>query len=647
MNKTTTNQTTATTSSKIKKRYALDIETEPLPEYKHVEEAGLIPHMSRITVVAVSDGKDFNRTFRDLNELEEWVMEVRPALVGHNFKFDLKHLAFHGLALQEFWIDDTQLMAHVCTEKVSEEYLEAYEQRRVEENKKLAHGVSHRKAKGLSLKTLAPYFLDVPAFWETPDNHDNDEYALKDAAYTARLADFFEARLKQDGHWKFYRDKQMNWTRSLLKAELTGIMLNVDELIKRKAECEKQVVELEATLKTQWEGAIEEYETQQKQGIAEAYQKLAENAVARLKNKTKANQTRARYEVLAAKALHTVEPFNFDSPKQLTWLLKEQLGYNIKGWDGDEATDKEVLQRLAQDGHKDVARLLEYRKTRKLATTYYPTLLELMRPVTNKIHGTFEATGARTGRTSSNLPNLQNQPPVVRDLFIAEPGKLLVTRDVSALEPTLIAFYSEDRALTDIIKSGASFHSVNAKEIFKLDCTEDEVKKLYPKHRDAAKEFGLSVLYGAGANRVKQSLDKRGFSFTVDEARTFVNRLRDMYSGVWRFKKELDQEFERGTTIYNYMGRPIQFTDPEEVYMRAFNRLIQGSGSDIMQQALTDISAIPDCEVLLFVHDELVVQVPEAKVSELEAQIVREMTKFDLGEVKLGVEGATKKYWAK
>ena len=632
----------------MSKRYALDIETEPLPEFEHVKEAALIPHMSRITVVAISDGKNFNKIFRGPNmvhDIEEWVMNERPRLVGHNFKFDLKHLSYQGLNLSEFWSDDTQLMAHVCLEKVPEDYLDAYEEQRALLNKTL-DGAEHRKAKGLSLKTLAPYFLDVPAFWETPGNHDNDEYVTKDASYTARLCDFFEAKLKESGHYKFYKEKQLPWTLALYKAEVTGIFMNIEELKRRKIECEAKVEGLEVKLKDQWHDQVKTYNTEQQNQVIAEYEQLTAIAISKLKNKDKAEKTKARYEILAAKALHSVEPFNFDSPKQLTWLLKEQLGYDMRGWDGEEGTDKEVLQRLAMEGASDVGVLLEYRKLRKLATTYFPKYIELATKQ-DRIHSTFEATGARTGRTSSSLPNCQQVPPVVRDLFIADPGKLLVTRDVSALEPTLIAYFSEDQALLDIIKSGESFHSVNAKEMFKLDCSVEEVKKLYPKHRDAAKEFSLSVLYGAGANRVKQSLDKRGFSFSVEEARTFVNRLRDIYAGVWRFKKELDQEFETGTVIYNYMGRPIQFTNPEDVYMKAFNRLIQGSGSDIMQQALTDITAIPDCQVLLFVHDELVVQVPESKVKDLEARIVYEMTKFDLGAIKLSVEGSIGKYWAK
>jgi DNA polymerase I-like protein with 3'-5' exonuclease and polymerase domains len=642
--------------SNTKKIYAIDIETEALPEFEHIEEAALIPHLSRITVIGISDGAGDERVFRGpdmFQNLTNWIGQYgagQLTFCGHNLKFDLKHLNFHD-PLHNYtalWEDDTQLMAHVLTEKVPETYLAAYEEARLVANEKVANGASHRKAGGLSLKVLAPYFLGVDPFWETPDNHNNDEYVLKDARYTARLRNVLEERLKAERHYEFYKEKQLPWTKTLLQAELHGIRLDTAALASRKQASLENVTRLEAKLREQWGQHLRNYDGYQRLDLKEQYEQMFNVAAGKLKEKSSDRllKLRDRYSELCKKAESTIEPFNFDSPKQLTWLLKEALGYNLTGWDGEEATDKEVLQRLAMEGKEDVKTLLEYRKERKLATTYYPTYEELVTD-SGRIHSSFNATGARTGRTSSQLPNMQQVPPSCRDLFVADQGCVLVTRDVSALEPVLIAYYSGDTELTRIIRNGESFHSVNAKEIFNLDCSVDEVKNLFPKHRDAAKEFGLSVLYGAGANRVKQSLDKRGFSFSLAECKTFVQRLRDKYKGVWNFKQALDSELEAGTTIYNYMGRPIRFTDPEEVYMKGFNKLIQGSGSDIMQAAIAKIAQNPDCKVLLFVHDEVVVQVPEERAKGLEAFVEDCMTDFNLGDVRLSVEGKTSTFWSK
>jgi DNA polymerase I-like protein with 3'-5' exonuclease and polymerase domains len=637
---------------------ALDIETEPRPEFAHIEDAALIPHMARITCVGISGGKYYPESYfdfkgdpnapRELSAALQTLRQRKIGLCGHNFKFDLKHLAEAGIEIDPWnWVDDTELMARVLIDKVPEDYLAAYEERRKEENKKLGRTGSHRKGGAHSLKVLAPYFLGVEPFWENPTDHHSKEYVLKDCRYTAQLRDLFEERLRELGHFEFYRTKQLPWTKTLYKAERQGILLDVEKLVQKQAQSEQLAGEYLKKLREQWATEIAQYRQQKEAALTSEYLAMEAAAVAKLKDPSpeKAAKTIARYGELLIKALETLDgTFNFDSPTQLSWLLKEALGLDIRDFEGEEGTGKEVLQKLTLEGNDDVKLLLDYRREKKLSTAFFPSYLELKTPK-NRIHTNINPF-AKTGRTTSSNPNLQQVPGHLHDLFIADPGHLFITRDVGALEPTLIAYFSADPALMEILQKGLSFHSINAQEIFKLPCEVDEVAEKFPNHRSAAKEFGLSVLYGAGGKRVQQSLKKRGFDFSLEDCKVFVQRLREKYAGVWDFKQRLDSVLEAGDVIYNYMGRPIHFADSDEVYMRGFNRLIQGSGSDIVLDAM---SRVPGA--VLFVHDEIVVSAPEAAAEARAIQIQEVFDSYklenELGRVRLTLEGKIAKYWSK
>ena len=147
---------------------SVDIETKSATDNR---EHALIPHLGEITCVGVY-GEGVSKVFRDLPEFNTFIQDAianGAQLIGHNFKFDLKFLSAHGVHIPTAaWHGDTCLMAAASYKKVPEEWLEAYEVKRVEENKKLPHGYSHRNAGRHSLKTLAPYFLSVDPFWENP-----------------------------------------------------------------------------------------------------------------------------------------------------------------------------------------------------------------------------------------------------------------------------------------------------------------------------------------------------------------------------------------------------------------------------------------------------------------------------------------------
>jgi len=635
----------------------IDIETESTTTEK---EDALNPRKNRITVIGVQNigyGGGV-QVYRNLETFKKEVWED-PDFVfcGHNFKWDFKVLAHHLGELPangfEAYAADTRLMAFILTQKIPETWLMKYEEQRKILNKELPAGINHREAGKHSLKTLAPYFLDVEPFWEDPTNHDSDEYVMKDVKYTTELYWELADRLQSNNQWDFYR-KAMTWARTLLRAKVTGFSIDMNEL----DQMEKMLLKREQILKMeithQWKEAFAAYKTKGIEELQEKYQTMFEVAYKKPAKKPKdvqalSNKYQGLYEKAAAQASFEL---NLDSPTQMKWLLKDYLGHDIRNFDGEESTGVEVLEKLSK-ADSNVQTLLDYRATSKILTAFLPTYRS--EEYNGKIYSTFNFDGTRTGRLSSSKPNLQQVPSDLKKLFKAKPGTYFATYDLGAIEPVILAYFSQDKELCDIILEGRSFHSANALEMFsdlmEPGTTEKDVKKYYNNLRDVAKTLGLSILYGSGYNRVKIAAMKAGISLTDKACKNIVYGLRDKYSGVWEFKQELDQELESGQVLFNLFGRPFKIENPDEVYMKGLNTLIQGSGSDLTMQAATDIGMIPGCTPIAFIHDSVVTEIQEEyESSAICEKIVHEFTKFELklsdGRLlPLTVEGGVSNVW--
>lgn len=649
----------------MRNRFALDLETEcgvggcRDSQCKHA----LIPHLARITIIGVWSPEE-SHIFRTPAALGTF-LDSRPdyELLGQNLKFDLRMLHFHGLSIPSArWADDSQLMAYVCLDKVPQEYLSWYAVERKKRNDVLTKGHGHRPGSALSLKVLAPYFLQVEPFWENPEDHNDPTYCLRDCEYSYRLCDFFGARLAGQGTGEFYRTRQLVWARRLLESELEGIAVDVGGLSEAERQSRMASDKLRAELNQQWGTAFAAYKDQQEQDIKRRYQILKNRAL----DKTckahpskdgrpldeKLHGVETRYGALRDAALDKVEPINLDSPKQLTWLLRDHFGLDIKDFDDEESTGKAVINRLISEGRTDLQVFSDYRMHGKRLTSFFPTYRELLRE--GRLHTSFNPTGTRTGRISSSGPNLQQVPPDLRTLFVAPPGYELAVFDESAIEPRLICYYAECKTLYDLLATGADFHGFNTKIFFGLDCDVADVKKLYPQERRMGKEAGLALFYGAGANRIRQCAAKYGFQWSLEECKRKYYAFKREYESVFRFKQELD-EWVRENPVKNLFGRKHWFADPEDIYMKNFNTLIQGTASDLVQdaghQAALEFEARGiDAKPLLLVHDELVIRIPTGCIEAVEI-IKDKMTGYLLqtahGVIRLDVEGKVSPCWAK
>lgn len=600
-------------------------------------------------------GSTVARTFRNITQFASFCQGLSNAtIVGHGAKFDKKSLKAKGIDLE--FHHDTQLMAVASTRKVPEWWLESYEKQRLEINKTIKG--THRKGSRHSLKTLAPYFLKVDPFWEDPTNHDDETYVLKDCEYTLRLYNFFTDTLSKEEK-EFYTKRLLPWTNLLARAEYRGVQIDLPLLEEEDKRARTASEQARQELDKHWAPAYKAYYDLKVREVDESYNlkrvERWERMKSHLKTPERKSKLLAQYEGLKRKAIAKIEPLNLDSPAQLTWLLKNYLNLDIKRQDNDEdSTGRNVLERLANEGETDVKTFLEYRKQRKLVTAFFPSYRDMH--YRGILHTNYNPSGTRTGRLSSDTPNLQQVPGHLHKLFRARPGYKFFCVDQAAIEARLIALYTEDPILYDVITSGRSIHDVNAKIFFGLECDEKDVKKEHPKERAVAKNCGFGLFYGAGWRRIQFTAMQAGIVLTEQKCREIYSNFKESYSTVFRYKRRfLDPLLSRGEIVYNLLGRPIRVDNPDDVHMKGFNRLIQSSASDLVWEGGNRIQRRFDAEgldahVSLFVHDEIVGEFAAEHSSEHIFNIVKQgLTGFtlrnSLGPIPLTIEGGIGEVW--
>jgi DNA polymerase I-like protein with 3'-5' exonuclease and polymerase domains len=644
------------------KLYSLDIETvcnrEGCVGFNEANDDkcshALSPWHNRITVIGIVTTEGEEMVFRDFEKFRAWykTLDTSTKFIGHNFKFDVLNLRARGIELtDENYYGDTMLMAYVSTDKVPNNYLAWYAAERTRINK--TEKKRHRKAGRHNLKVLAPYFLGVEPFWET-DDKDNDDYVLTDARYTLKLYTFFEARLKALEQWPFYVEKQLPWSYMMLAAEERGITIDMDSLYEKERELKAKALHLEEMLEGHWAEAHFRYKELMSTEIVKKYTRMANSALDRTANPSEAkiNAVWTRYNKLMEEALKKVPTrINYGSPSQMTWLLRDFFGYDIQSLDGDESTGKEVLNKLANEGKEDVRAFVEWRETSKLLSSFIETYKDLQ--VDGVIHPTFNPANTRTGRTSSSNPNLQQVPPELRLLFKAREGYKFVSYDAAAIEARMIALYSDDPVLYDLIKNNISIHDLNTKVFFGLDCSFEEVSKLHKDKRVASKNVGFALFYNAAENRIRIAFAQRGFILTDAECSELLNRFRSTYRVAFEYSQVIVKYFKGGGTLENLFGRPIKIDDKRDAYMKGFNTLIQSTASDynldVAHKSWKNgkIEAHP----LLFVHDSNTFEVPISQAEEFERLYINHATEYKLttshGPLALAVEGGIMERWEK
>ncbi len=326
--------------------------------------------------------------------------------------------------------------------------------------------------------------------------------------------------------------------------------------------------------------------------------------------------------------------FNIDSPKQVGEVLFEQMelpgGRRTKtGW----STAADVLEALKEE-YEIVECILEYRGYAKLKSTYVDSLAEETDSETGLIHTTFEQTVAATGRLSSRGPNLQNIPirtewgREIRGCFWSGvEGKVLLAGDYSQIELRILADMSGDPTLTEAFEEGRDIHALTAALIFDVD--QDDVSY---EMRSAGKTVNYAILYGMGSRALASQLD-----ISTAEAKEFIKNYHQRLPNVEAFMEGTVEKARETGYVSTALGRRRPMPDLLTSNRRArayaeraaANAPLQGTAADIVKIAMVRLddvlkSQFPDTEMLLQVHDEIVLRTPRERVEEV-GQTVRKV----------------------
>jgi DNA polymerase I len=408
-------------------------------------------------------------------------------------------------------------------------------------------------------------------------------YACEDADITLSAYEALEPKLREDGLSDLFEKVERPLIPVLMRMEMRGIRVSRERLLALSRSFERQLQEIET-------------------GIY----------------------------ALAG------ETFNIRSSQQLGQILFEKLNLPIQKKTKKKtgySTDVDVLTTLA-DHHELPALVLRHRTLAKLKSTYTDALIELIHPVTGRIHTSFNQTVAATGRLSSSDPNLQNIPirteegRQIRSAFLPREGWRLLSADYSQIELRLLAHCSEDPILIKAFEEGEDIHTRTAAEVFQV----------FPSFIDAdlrrqAKAINFGIIYGMSPFGLSKQL---GISQKM--AKTYIDHYFERYRGVKSFMDRVIAEAHESRRTTTLLGRLRHLPDIDSknpsvrqfAERMAINTPIQGSAADLIKLAMIRVDAAfrekaLESAMLLTVHDELVFEVPPEETAVVEPLVERIM----------------------
>jgi DNA polymerase-1 len=325
----------------------------------------------------------------------------------------------------------------------------------------------------------------------------------------------------------------------------------------------------------------------------------------------------------------------------------------VKKTKSGPSTDVTVLEELA-DQHPLPAKILEYRHLAKLLGTYVDVLPTLVHPISGRLHTSYNQTVAATGRLSSSDPNLQNIPirtetgRKIREAFIPADGHVFVGADYSQIELRVLAHLADDPSLIDAFVRGEDIHTRTASEIFGVppaDVTREQ--------RGRAKTINFGVLYGMSAFRLA-----REFGVPRAEAKAFIEQYFARYPGIQRYVDAtlaFGREHGYVATLFG-RRRPIpqlgasNRNDVQAAERVAVNTPVQGTAADIIKMAMVALVPLLQAaglraRLVLQVHDELMLEAPEAEAETTRALVAEVMEGVCTLKVPLKVDSGLGKTW--
>ncbi|MCV6823389.1 MULTISPECIES: DNA polymerase I [Halocynthiibacter] len=516
-------------------------------------------------------------------QMENCLDLLRPMLqdpsilkIGQNMKYDAKIFARYGVNVAP--IDDTMLMSYAMNAGVHNHGMDTLSQRYLDHTP-------------IPIKSLLGTGKSAITFDKVPVE-EAVKYAAEDADITLRLWQLFKPQLHRKKVTTVYETLERPLVPVLAEMEMNGIKVDRDTLSRMSNAFAQKMAGLEAEI----------------------------------------------HEMAG-------ETFNVGSPKQLGEILFDKMGIEggKKGKTGAYATGADILEDLAAEGHDLPARVLDWRQLSKLKSTYTDALQTHINPDTGRVHTSYSIAGANTGRLASTDPNLQNIPirteegRRIREAFVADEGKRLISLDYSQIELRILAHIAGIETLQQAFKDGHDIHAMTASEMFDVPLDE-----MTPDIRRQAKGINFGVIYGISGFGLARNL-----RIPRKEAQGFIDRYFERFPGIRAYMDETVKFAKENTYVQTLFGRKINTPEinakgPHAGFAKraAINAPIQGTAADVIRRAMIRmpdaINGLP-AKMLLQVHDELIFEVDEAAVDDT-IKVVRDvMESASLPAVKLDV----------
>ncbi|WP_454808237.1 DNA polymerase I [Paraburkholderia fungorum] len=498
-----------------------------------------------------------------LAKLKPWLESAEHKKVGQHMKYDEQVLANYGIEMRGVE-HDTLLESYVL------------ESHRTHDMDSLA--LRHLGIKTIKYEEVAGKGASQIGFDEVALDK-AAEYAAEDADITLRLHQALYPQVAAEKTLDYvYRDIEVPTSRVLRKMERTGVLIDAEKLRAQSSEIATRLIQLESEA----------------------------------------------YELAGGE-------FNLGSPKQIGQIFFEKLELPVvkRTPSGAPSTDEEVLQKLAED-YPLPKILLEHRGLSKLKSTYTDKLPRMVNATTGRVHTNYAQAVAVTGRLASNDPNLQNIPVRtaegrrIREAFIAPPGHKLVSADYSQIELRIMAHISGDESLLRAFSQGEDIHRATAAEIFSvtpLEVSSDQ--------RRVAKVINFGLIYGMSAFGLAANL-----GITRDAAKLYIDRYFARYPGVARYMDETRLSAKSKGYVETAFGRRLWLPEinggngprRQAAERAAINAPMQGTAADLIKLSMIAVqnwieTSKVGTRMIMQVHDELILEVPDAELSDVRKRL--------------------------
>lgn len=627
--------------------YVLDVETTGLDIYNDIlvgiclytpgEKSAYVPfNHTDLQNVRVMDQMSEDQV-RDI--MIPYLQDQELRCINHNIKFDNKKLAWDWkqVIVNIYW--DTQIAGNVLNENEPHKLKPMY-------NKYILHG----KGSGEDYKDL---FDGIPFNYVPIDIA--TVYGANDGFKTYALYKFQAQYLREDHPredfrkmYYVFREVEMPLIPLCTDMEMRGVEIREDFAKELSEDFNKELVEVEAK--------CDAYVEQFKQYI------LDHNNLMRL--------TKGTCKI------------NYSSPQQVAALFYDIFKLKSVSRKEPRGTGDKIIQKFLSTAKKkdtkksrEFAEFLEnyqrFKEIKKLLGTYVDKIPQVKEPKINAVYTTYNQYGAKTGRFSSsdtvskiNLQNIPSKEKRIRKIFKARDGYKLVGGDFSQIEPRVLAFLSGDESMINAYREGKDLYAIMGSQVYQLpyeDCREfypDGTVNAEGKHRRTTmKSVLLGIMYERGATAIGEQFNK-----SAEWAQQLIDNFYKSFPKINQYRLKIENMAETYGYVTTITGRKRRLPDMQledkddyryqEAHRQSLNSVIQGSSADIMKLSMIAIYNDPrykalDCHMIITVHDELIMEVPEDHIKEGAELLVGTMKRVghSLIDLPMSVDAEVNDYW--